>query len=132
MAQTHLPPNWEQRVHAGINGHGWLTGQFPAEALRLYAAWAKAEGGLAQWNPLNTTYPLPNSTMYNSSNVRNYSRPTEGVCATVLTLVNGFYPGILGDLQGGQKTAVEIVNDNADEFRTWGTNPDTILAVLAV
>jgi hypothetical protein len=128
--QTHLPPNWRQRVLAGVNGHGWLEGAFAAEALRLLDAWARAEGGLAQWNPLNTTLKLYGSTPYNAAGVQSYVRPTEGVCATVLTLVNGHYAGILGDLQGGLKPAEQIVRDRADEFRTWGTDPGVLLAVL--
>lgn len=130
-AQTHLPPQWRQRVLAIVNGHGWDTGQFAPESLRLLAAWAQAEGGNARWNPLNTTFRLPGSTDYNSAGVQSYFRPTEGVCATALTLVNGHYNGILGDLQNGTKTAEQIVSDRAAQFETWGTNPDTIAAVLA-
>lgn len=130
MADTHLPPQWRQRVLAGINGHGWDTGSFYPEGLRLLAAWAQAEGGTAKWNPLNTTYTLRSSTPYNTAGVQNYFRPTEGCCATVLTLVNGNYNGILGDLQNGVKTAEQIVNDRATEFSRWGTDPKVILAVL--
>ena len=131
LMQTHLPPQWRQRLLAIVNGHGWLTGQFASESLRLLDAWQRAEGGTAQWNPLNTTYRLSGSWSYNSVGVQNYSRPTDGVCATGLTLVNGNYNGILGDLQNGTKTAEQIVTDRADQFRVWGTNPETILAVLA-
>ena len=129
--QTHLPPQWQQRVLAGVNGHGWNTGQFYPEGIRLLNAWATAEGGTAKWNPLNTTYYLPGCTNYNTSGVKNYVRPTEGCCATVLTLVNGFYTGILGALQGGTATAEQIVEMHGDEFSTWGTNPTVILQVLA-
>jgi hypothetical protein len=131
MADTHLPPQWRQRVLAIVNGHGWDTGKFYPEGLRLLSAWATAEGGTARYNPLNTTMRLPGSTPYNNTGVQNYFRPTEGVCATGLTLVNGNYNGILGDLQNGTKTAEEIVNDRRSQFSLWGTNPDTLLAVLA-
>jgi hypothetical protein len=131
MTNTHLPPNWRQRLLGIINGHGWLTGTFYPEGLRLLAAWATAEGGTAQWNPLNTTLPLPGSTSYNSAGVQNYPRATWGVCATGLTLTDGYYPGILGDLQNGTKTAEQIVTDRDAEFKKWGTNPQTILNVLA-
>lgn len=129
--QTHLPPQWRQRVLAGINGHGWDTGSFYPEGMRLLDAWQRAEGGTARWNPLNTTLRLAGSTDYNGTGVQNYFRPTEGCAATVLTLVNGNYNGILGDLQNGTKTAEQIVNDRASQFRTWGTDPSVILAVLA-
>lgn len=132
MATTnHLPPQWRQRVLAIINGHGWDTGNFYPEGMRLLAAWAQAEGGTARYNPLNCTLRLVGSTPYNNAGVQNYFRPTEGCCATGLTLVNGNYNGILGDLQNGTKTAEEIVNDRRSQFQLWGTNPDTILAVLA-
>jgi hypothetical protein len=131
VANTHLPPQWRERLLAIVNGHGWDTGLFYPEGLRLLDAWQRAEGGTAQWNPLNTTFYLPGSTNYNTANVKNYMRATDGVCATGLTLVNGFYNGILGDLQNGAKTAEQIVADRADQFRTWGTDPAVIARVLA-
>lgn len=131
MTQTHLPPQWQQRLLAVVNGHGWDTGSFYPEGLRLLEAWQRAEGGTAQWNPLNTTFYLPGSTNYNTAGVKNYARATDGVCATGLTLVNGNYNGILGDLQNGTKTAEQIVHDRWAQFQTWGTNPQTILDVLA-
>jgi hypothetical protein len=126
MSQTHFPPNWDGRLLAVVGADpGYQQGR------RLLGAWATAEGGTAKWNPLNTTYGLPGATDYNSVGVKNYRRPTEGVCATALTLVNGYYPHILAALQGGTRTAEQIVNDFPDEFRRWGTNPQTILEVLA-
>ena len=130
MTTTHLPPQWRQRLLAIVNGHGWLTGTFYPEGLRLLDAWQHAEGGTAQWNPLNTEYKLAGSTDYNTAGVQNYVRATEGVCATGITLVNGNYNGILGDLQVGTKTAEQIVNDRAAQFRTWGTDPTLILTLL--
>jgi hypothetical protein len=129
----HLPPNWAPRLLAVLGAPR------SAENLRLLAAWAVAEGGTAKWNPLNTTYPLAwGSSRYNNSEVKNYSQPTGGVCATALTLATSHQPdntltygGILGDLQGGKKTAEQIVNDNAAEFHTWGTGTSVILSVLA-
>ena len=116
-----------------MNGHGWDTGSFYPEGMRLLDAWQRAEGGTARWNPLNTTYKLWNSTDYNQNDppVQNYFRPTEGCAATVLTLVNGYYNGILGDLQNGVKTAEQIVTDRRAQFQTWGTDPDVVLRVLA-
>ena len=132
--QTHLPPQWQQRVLANINSHGWNTGSFAPEAVRLLTAWQAAEGGTATWNPLNTTLHIPGwytTPDYNSSGVVNYSKPDYGVMATVATLINGYYNSILGFLQNPQMTAEQAVNAYASEFRTWGTNPQTILDVLA-
>lgn len=134
MAQTHLPPQWQQRILAILNSHGWDLGQFAHEAIRLLTAWQQAEGGTATWNPLNSTYhisgwyTLPD---YNTSGVVNYDKATHGVMATAATLLNGNYNGIVGFLQNPLLTAEEAVGKYADEFRTWGTNPDTITACLA-
>ena len=122
--QTHLPPQWKSRLLAVVNA------QAVVENLRFLDAWAKAEGGDAKWNPLNTTYPLLSSWAYNSSKVQNYAHATDGICATAITLVQSYYVGILGDLQAANKTAESIVERNRAEIQVWGTNPDTILAVL--
>ena len=108
----------------------WSGARVTPENLRLLEAWQRAEGGDARWNPLNTTFDLPGATNYNSVGVKNYPRATWGVCATALTLTNGRYAGILGALQAAKLSAAEIVETCRDQFQTWGTNPDTILAVL--
>ena len=124
MADTHLPPQWRERLLAVV---GAKAGD---ENLRLLDAWQRAEGGTAQWNPLNTTFDLPGTTDYNSTGVKNYGKATWGVCATALTLTSGLYNGILGDLQGGGKTAEQIVSDRSAQFRKWGTNPALIQTIL--
>lgn len=101
-----------------------------AQGVRLLDAWATAEGGTAHWNPLNTTLRLYGSWPYNSVGVQNYQRPIQGLCATALTLCNGYYNGILGALQGGTLTAEQIVEAHAAEFDTWGTGSRNILRVL--
>jgi hypothetical protein len=101
------------------------------ECDRLFDAWATAEGGFARWNALNTTYKLHGSTDYNSAGVQNYERPTEGVCALALTLVNGLYPGILEAVQRSHEPAEVVVRANAAEFDRWGTGARAILKVLA-
>jgi hypothetical protein len=63
--------------------------------------------------------------------VKNYWRPTAGICATALTLIDARYSGILGDLQGGKKGAEQILKDNAAQFALWGTGSALILKVLA-
>lgn len=125
MTQTHLPPYWAERLCRTIG-----AGPGP-ENVRFLHAWAAAEGGTAEWNPLNTEFDLPGATNYNTAGVKNYPRPTWGVCATVLTLTNGNYGKIVGHLQAGTYTAEQIVDDCDAQIRTWGTNPDTIRAVLA-
>lgn len=123
----HLPPNWERRLIEVVGG---VALQPHDQRVRLLDAWAQAEGGTAAWNPLNTTFALPGSTHYNTVGVRNYKRATEGVCATALTLVNGYYPGILGYLQTGDGPAESCVKQHSREFDTWGTGAAAVLGVL--
>ena len=126
----HLPPQWRERLLALVNARGWSAGVFQSETLRLLDAWQRAEGGIAVWNPLNTTERYKGSTDYNGTGVQNYTKPTYGVIATVATLLNGNYNGILGALQGGTLTAEDTVSKNADQFRVWGTDPNLIRQLL--
>jgi hypothetical protein len=100
------------------------------ENRKLELAWHRAEGGSAKWNPWNTEYPLPRATNYNQQGVKNYPREVMGLAATILTLSNGLYNGILGDLQSGKFTAKQIVQRNAAEFDKWGTHASHILPLL--
>lgn len=123
--QTHIPPNFIRRLL------GVLGAPIVPESIDLFWAWQRAEGGNAKWNPLNTTFVLNRGeTDYNSVGVKNYPRPIDGICATALTLTNGFYNGILGDLDGGKLTAKEIVQRNVSEFQKWGTGAYPILRIL--
>ena len=85
--------------------------------------WARAEGGgagcpgqpamVAPWqnspgpagNPMDTTQPEPGSTVWNGANVQIYADSAGqtcwhwGVLATVQTLTNGLYPGVLTALR---------------------------------
>lgn len=136
MADTHFPPNWQQRLLAVLNARGFILDNPAGEVFRLLTAWARCEGGSARWNPLNTTYPIVGSTQYNEIGVRNYRWPIDGICATALTLCTREsdqslrYGGILGAMQATTKTAEEIVRANRAEFERWGTDTDLMLKVL--
>jgi peptidoglycan hydrolase CwlO-like protein len=52
-------------------------------------SWQVAEFTQAAWNPLATTYPMPGSTLYNGSGVRNYVSLGQGLDATRLTIRGG-------------------------------------------
>jgi len=54
--------------------------------LVVLVAWQTAEFTSAKWNPLATTYPMPGSTYYNASGVRNYVSLQQGLEATKQTL----------------------------------------------
>jgi hypothetical protein len=68
-------------------------------------AWYECEGGTATYNPFNTTEPWPGATNYNSVGVKNYPSYQAGVSATIATLENGYYPGILAALRNGYNRA---------------------------
>ena len=70
---------------------------------------------------------MPGATEYNSAGVKNYVSGTQGIDATYITLVNGFYNGIVHDMRTRSLTAKQIAERNAKEISTWGTNPTCII-----
>ena len=75
---------------------GWETAllrrlRAPAtkQNLRALAAWQRAEGGGASFNPLNTTQHSSGASNYNGVGVKNYRSPGQGTVATAQTLLNG-------------------------------------------
>lgn len=120
----HLPRLWKFRLLRAIHAKG------VSENRRLLDAWQRAEGGEAKYNPLNTTEPWAGATNYNSVGVKNYPTAGAGINATARTLGNGFYSGIVRDLQAGKKPALRIVADNAHEFDTWGTGSANVARLL--
>lgn len=126
-ATTHLPPEWIARL-CGL----MLIPTCPA-VTDVFTAWARAEGGTAQWNPLNTTQSFPGATTYNSAGVKNYPSPIAGISATAVTLSYEPYHGLWGALQVAKSsgaTAREIVTQHEQAFNTWGTGASHVLALL--
>jgi len=89
-------------------------------------AWEMAEGGhwynTAYYNPLNTTQTMPGSSSMNSVGVKAYSSWAVGLKATVITINNGFYGGILAALRAGndgQAVAAAVAAS------PWGTGSFT-------
>jgi hypothetical protein len=115
---------WERAVLAGIGAPP------TADNVKLLDAWQRAEGGDASYNPLNTTQDAADAYAYNSVGVRNYPSAKVGTAATVKTLLNGYYSGIVGDLRSGIYRAPAIVDRNVSEFGTWGTGASSIAGVL--
>lgn len=140
MSQKHLPQNWIQKLCVELSVTGWITGNFPHEAVRLFTAWAQAEGGTAQWNPLNTTDHVSDgfgawqAADYNSVGVCNFNNPWQGIAATAATfLSNQAFTVLLEAIRAlgtSGKTAEQIVQGHETAIKTWGTNPNTILEVL--
>jgi peptidoglycan hydrolase CwlO-like protein len=79
--------------------------------LVLMVAWQTAEGTLATWNPLATTYDMPGATVYNSAGVRNYTSKQQGIDATVDTLA---VPGHgYGEIVSGLKSSADPMDTAA-------------------
>lgn len=92
--------------------------------VRAVVAWEMAEGGNwfngARFNPLDTTMPEPGATDMNWVGVKAYTSWTQGFVATVATLYNGNYPGIIAALRAGK--SAQAVAD-AVAVSPWGTLP---------
>jgi hypothetical protein len=90
--------------------------------LAAITAWEMAEGGHwhngAHFNPLNTTQPEPGATAMNSIGVKAYVNWAQGFRATVATLRNGLYGGILAALSKGNDA---LAVAHAVAASPWGT-----------
>jgi hypothetical protein len=97
---------------------------YPATPANVSAivAWEAAEGGHwhnnASYNPLNTTQGAPDAVPINSVGVKAYSSWDEGLTATVQTLQNGYYPGVLAALSAGSDP---YAVSSAVGASPWGT-----------
>lgn len=76
-----------------------------ADNVAAVVAWEMAEGGhwynTAYYNPLNTTQSMPGATVFNSVGVKAYRSWMQGLEASVITIHNGYYGGILAALKAG-------------------------------
>src|SRR5205823_14688638 len=81
-------------------------------------AWQSAEGTMASWNPLATTYDMPGATDFNSVGVKNYTSVAQGVQAVVRTLENPGhgYEAIVGNLQAAADPMVTAGAINASDW----------------
>jgi hypothetical protein len=97
----------------------------------MWSAWTRAEGGTAAFNPFNTTEPWPGATDYNTALVKNYPTASAGIAATVKTLRNGYYPGLVRDFRKPYLlSARKLVTRNAAELDKWGTGAANVLRLL--
>lgn len=78
-----MPVDRDTYFHALID---LLNAKHGTSNARALVSWAQAEGGNALWNPLNTTWRMPSSTLYNTVGVQNYASMDSGLRATALTL----------------------------------------------
>lgn len=96
--------------------------------LTLYA-WRQSEGGTATYNPLNTSWFMPGSTVYNSHGVKNYLTPEDGVHSTVKTLLMPEYAAALAVLR--EDRPMEDLPD-ALAGTGWGTKTTLLRNVIAM
>jgi len=119
-----LPVRRAQAILAGIGAPVTPGG------VAILVAWQACEGGPAsRHNPMNTTLPLPGSVPINAQGVQQYPTEAEGIAATVQTLQNGLYPGIVAALRSGSPAQFLSAQD---EIQTWGTNPQCIAQRLGM
>jgi murein DD-endopeptidase MepM/ murein hydrolase activator NlpD len=100
-----------------------------SQNLLAIVSWETAEGGgfgnRAQFNPLNTTLPLPGSHPITMIGVQAYTSSSQGLTATVNTLRGGAYRGIVAALKAGNSAqAVE----RAVAASPWGTGNFLLLS----
>lgn len=91
-------------------------------AITALVGWQRAEGGNwnndARYNPLNTTQPMKGAgNTGTQGNIKVYKSWDQGLQATVKTLRNGRYGGILKALKAGNPGAVGQAIENSP----WGT-----------
>jgi hypothetical protein len=100
-----------------------------SENLDAMTTWMRFEGGgggkatgigknAANYNPLNTTQGAPGATSMNSVGVKSYLSREQGIEATVQTLENGRYGGILDALKQGNDASAVLA---AVSKSPWGT-----------
>ncbi len=121
----HTPVTWAKALLVALD--------MPVTTANLAAiiAWEMAEGGhwynSAHCNPLNTTWRMPGATSMNSVGVKAYLSWSQGLAATVNTLHNGLYEGILAALRDGSDA--QAVAD-AVGASPWGTNSFDVASLV--
>jgi hypothetical protein len=136
-SSRHLPDHWREGVIALLKIGNWRQGVFEHQAMRFLQAWAGAEGGGADYDPLNTTNHIEDAwgpwqrEDYNSTGVVNFDDQFDGIVGTAATLHHSktFAP-IVADLRAVNYSAEEIVERNEAAIKTWGTSPSLMLELL--
>lgn len=104
-------------------------------AVKALVGWERAEGGnwnnSARYNPLNTTQSMPGYQTFHSvgagaADIGIYNSWDQGLSATVKTLRNGRYGGILSALKAGDPNAVA----NAIGASPWGTSSGLVHSAI--
>lgn len=104
---------WQQRLLSAIGAPASKSN------LTFLDAWARAEGGNASFNPMNTTQPFSGAGNYNSVGVKNYPSAAAGIEATKQTLLNGHYNDIVSLMRRGSALPSQMATAVAKS--PWGT-----------
>jgi hypothetical protein len=100
-----------------------------SESLRGLFAWIDAESNAAHLrNPLATTEGAPGAHNANSVGVKGYPSNEIGLAATIRTLHNGNYPGILAALERGDSA---LALTQAVASSPWGTGANATRRLLS-
>jgi hypothetical protein len=130
MATHYTPQTWAVAV---LNQLGYKPTRGAVQAL---VGWERAEGGhwnnSAQYNPLNTTQPMPGYKTFRSvgvgaADIGIYGSWDQGIDATVKTLRNGRYNGILNALKAGDPAKVAAAIDASP----WGTHGRNLYTTIS-
>jgi hypothetical protein len=94
-----------------------------------FIGWSKAEGGdnWQRFNPLNTTMSAPGASSINSVGVKRYTSEQQGINATVSTLKNGNYGGILSAFRANNPRGLA----GAIGASPWGTSGSLAAQTIA-
>lgn len=99
----------------------------PRDSLRLLLAWEQAEGAdPACFNPLNTSLDMPGARTINSHGVKCYPDEATGLAATINTLAEDRYSGIVAAFQYTDDDAFLA----ALAASPWGTDADLVRKIL--
>lgn len=126
MTTDYTPSSWAAALLARLG--------LPTTSANVTAitAWENAEGGnwhnSDQYNPLNTTQSAPGAVATNSAGVKSYQSWDQGLTATVQTLTNGMYGGILAALGRGDSADAVV---SAVVKSPWGTKNISLNGVTA-
>jgi hypothetical protein len=102
---SYTGPPLTERERFAVDLLGALGNTQPTqETIDFLVEWTCAEdsgsGALARYNPLNTTQPGFNEThSINGDGVRGYATYEDGLAATLQTITNGYYDGVVVGLQ---------------------------------
>jgi hypothetical protein len=119
-----LEHNGQSRTRWSIGLLDLLGDPVTVENVRGLAAWIGAESNNARFhNPLATTMGAPGATDANSVGVKFYPNDAVGLDATMRTLHNGFYPGILAALARGDSPQRVVM---AVAASPWGTGINAV------